>query len=114
LFHRIVSLVFMKNTTALIQITPNPTRCHRVDDPDQVAEQRRLDCRSYGACVDVAADADWRGFHCGRCAAYQPQTAAERRRDNLAILDMLAESQVLSDVIHHDETADVEVTFADA
>lgn len=35
------------------------------------AKRRRLDCKNYDGCLDVAARGAWRGFDCHGCGAYQ-------------------------------------------
>jgi hypothetical protein len=87
------------NTTpTLVHITPRPTASQRIEDPDEVPALRRLGCRSYGACLDVAVENDWSGFHCGACQAYEPQTPQEAERDHVATLNFLAETRLLQQI----------------
>ena len=88
----------MKKAASLVQISPRPTKTHRIEDPERAAELRRLDCRSYSGCLDTAAAQDWRGFHCNGCSAYEPLTPMERKRDHRALLDMLAQTQLISEL----------------
>ena len=57
---------------------------------------RRLDCRQYDGCLDIAVDNDWRGFHCNDCKAYEKQTPTEARRDYFATLEFLSDTQLLA------------------
>jgi hypothetical protein len=85
-----------KTTAALVQITPSPTKCRtRIEDPDDAPRLRRLECRLYDRCLFYAAKKNWRGFHCNDCQAYERLTPAERRRDHIAIHQMLEETQLL-------------------
>jgi hypothetical protein len=85
-----------KRKTLPVIAAPNPTRCHRIEDPELAASARHLDCQTYNTCLDLAARKDWRGFHCGGCGAYQAPTPLQRRRDMLGALRLLAETQVMS------------------
>jgi hypothetical protein len=85
----------MDNTT-LISITPRPLPCRSVEDPDHTPALRRLHCRRYGECLDVAVESAWSGFHCNGCAAFEPQAPVEARRDYLAMLRFLAETELLA------------------
>jgi hypothetical protein len=107
LFHPAGTFGGMKKTPALKVIKPRPTRCHRIEDPEHVPGLRRIDCRAYDACLDVAATKDWRGFHCNDCGAYEPQTRAEARRDYFATLELLAETQLLPALVDPASAADV-------
>src|SRR5690349_5763747 len=87
----------MANDTdsTLVRITPHPVRSPRIDDPDEVPKLRRLDCRNYDGCLDIAIENRWPGFTCIGCPGYQRQTAAEAKRDYFATLNFLAETQLL-------------------
>ena len=50
---------------------PNPVS-RRLIDPAKSAVARRLLCRTYDACLDVAIARDWPGFACTSCNAYVP------------------------------------------
>ncbi len=89
----------MKKPTTPLLIAPNPTRCHRVDGSEKVVGLRRLDCQRYDACLAVAAEGGWRGFHCNGCAAYLSQTPTQRLRDYEATLDMLADTRLLAGLL---------------
>ncbi len=45
---------------------PTPSRC------PEGQGMRRLDCRHYAQCLEVAAYQDWPGFTCQHCLAYIP------------------------------------------
>lgn len=42
---------------------------------------KRLDCSMYGECLDQALLANWAGFSCEYCKAYQGITAEQRESD---------------------------------
>jgi len=51
---------------------PNPCELDLVLTPGGVAVYKRYDCRRYGSCLTIAADAGWQQFHCNNCMAYVP------------------------------------------
>ena len=48
---------------------PKPAKFH-VKDVKGMLESKRLDCVSYGECLDSAAIKNWKGFSCLDCKAY--------------------------------------------
>ncbi len=50
---------------------PNPVS-RRLIDPAESSIARRLLCRTYDTCLDVAIARDWPGFACTSCNAYVP------------------------------------------
>ena len=60
---------------------PNPQEHARITDPEDAPAVRRLDCRSYNACLTVCCAKHWEGFTCNGCAAHDPQTRTEARGD---------------------------------
>lgn len=46
---------------------PNPTEHPQIHSVARVARHRRLDCRYYSRCVDVAARSGWPWFTCAAC-----------------------------------------------
>jgi hypothetical protein len=85
----------MKRSALRLPVLSNPVACHRIADPDHVDQVRRIDCRSYDRCLDVATENEWRGFHCNECRGYEARTPDERRKDMLAALRLLAETQLM-------------------
>lgn len=47
---------------------------------------RRLDCRSYNACLTFAFDEGWHGFSCNNCNAHDPISPTEWEADAEAII----------------------------
>ena len=65
---------------------PNPRPHATIEDPADVPEVRRLHCRSYNTCLDLADARRWVGFACTGCAAFEPQTPEQEATDHLALL----------------------------
>ena len=82
---------------------PNPTRYAGVADPDR---DRNQACARYEACLGRAAKLNWPSFHCRGCKAFVPKTGAERYREYIATLEMLADTQVLASLADHDGESD--------
>jgi hypothetical protein len=80
-----------------MRITLAPAPAHLVEDPELAARARRLDCRAYDRCLEHAAAAGWRGFHCRGCRAYTPQTPRERHADLIGLLRLVATASVMED-----------------
>lgn len=53
--------------TQLLPVDCKPQRCARVDDADQVAVARELECRFYERCLTHAGVQGWAGFTCRSC-----------------------------------------------
>ena len=102
----------MKTKGASLPVLGNPVACRRIVDPDDVDQIRRLDCRSYDRCLDLAVEEKWRGFHCRECRGYEAPTPDEQKSDMIAALTLLAETQLLTALSHEplfvDETEDNE------
>lgn len=60
---------------------PKPSSFSLVEDPEEAARVRRLDCRTYGSCLLTAWRSGWPGFSCRGCSAYSAMTHYEKRRD---------------------------------
>lgn len=48
---------------------------------DTIDAIKRTDCSMYNECLDQALLADWSGFSCEHCKAYQAITAEQRELD---------------------------------
>lgn len=100
----------MKARAVALPVVGNPVPNRRIKDPDQVDQVRRLDCRAYDRCLDLAVENGWRGFHCNECRGYEAPNPDEQRRDMMGALTLLAETQLLADLAHEpvfvDETED--------
>lgn len=73
----------------------NPIRMMAILDPNEADKFRRLGCRSYNFCLDVAASQKWEGFSCCSCSAYEPMDSEEIRRDMEGMAAMLLAQAVL-------------------
>lgn len=110
----------MKRSRPGLPIVGNPVPHPGTIDPDQVTALRRLDCRSYDRCLDLADEQGWPGFHCNQCRGYEAPTADEQRHSYLGALRLLAETQLLAslampDAVYVDETDEaVDDATADA
>jgi hypothetical protein len=45
--------------------------------PQPRREPRRVFCRRYGSCLDLAVRGEWPGFACGSCCAYQEEAPSD-------------------------------------
>jgi hypothetical protein len=93
----------MKRSGPRLPVVGNPVPCAATTDPDQVSQLRRIDCRSYDRCLDLAIDQDWSGFHCNQCRGYEAPTPEEQRRDYLGALTLLAKTQLLASLAMDDD-----------
>lgn len=59
-------------------MSPNPQKLDRDLSVDSVEDFKRIDCRRYLRCLDVAAGSGWQQFHCNSCTDYDPETKVER------------------------------------
>lgn len=73
-----------------LQVIPNPQPHRPVGDDDDPEAVRRLHCRRYDACLDVAIGGDWPGFTCQACAAFVPLTPDGEYRDLRGLLELAA------------------------
>jgi hypothetical protein len=53
-------------------LLPSPQAIDVSFTTDGVDAYKRVDCKRYGRCLDVASDAGWPQFHCNDCHAYDP------------------------------------------
>jgi hypothetical protein len=72
---------------------PLPHPHEELKDPEAAPATRRLHCRSYDACLEVADDLGWTGFTCSHCQAFEPLTDVEEYRDLRGIISLVAEIQ---------------------
>ena len=73
--------------------TPSPLPTRRPLTEEEAPRLRRLHCRTYNHCLDVAARADWPGFVCVGCRALEPLTAAQEAADLDALLELVARAR---------------------
>ena len=71
-------------------MSPAPAPSGRITDPDDAPRVRRLDCRRYTGCLEVAHAQDWHGFTCNGCEAHEPQSEDEARADLDGLARLLA------------------------
>jgi hypothetical protein len=71
----------------------NPRALERADhlSPENTEEFKRLDCRHYSACLDIAANSNWPQFHCNDCRAYEAVEMDEGAKRFLARIARLAQ-----------------------
>ena len=69
---------------------PNPLRFAAIDESQEASGIRRLHCRSYDDCLDVACARRWPGFTCAGCDAFVPRTVEERIWDAHKLIDLVA------------------------
>jgi hypothetical protein len=96
----------MKRSRSALPVLGNPVACHLTTDPDEAGSIRRIDCRSYDRCLDLAVESGWRGFHCKECRGYEAPTPEEQRRDYMGALTLLAETQLLASLAIDDVIVD--------
>ncbi len=104
----------MPKPVTLKVLAPHPSPAHGLDDGERAAAARRLDCRAYDGCLALADERGWRGFHCRACVAYVAQTPRQRYRDMLAMLQLLADGQVVARLTAATTTATTTTTSASA
>jgi hypothetical protein len=92
----------MKRRGSSLPIVGNPVPHAGTTDPDQVDALRRIDCRSYDRCLDLADEEGWAGFHCNECRGYEAPTPEEQRHSYLGALRLLAETQLLASLADSD------------
>lgn len=70
-------------------VNPQPFRL-AVIDSDQMDGVRRLHCRYYDECLEIADERNWPSFTCGECKAFEPINARGEKRDLLGLLECAA------------------------
>ena len=70
----------------------------QVEDPDEVAQIRRLHCRRYDECLHRAAVKRWEGFHCLDCPVFDQLSPEELQRDARGLLQFWTQSPRSVDV----------------
>lgn len=89
-----------------LPIFPNPTRL-RVLSTDDGGVLRKLYCKLYDNCLNVAYINSWPGFGCNECRAYIQISTFEIRRDASAIADLLiamrAQGPLLNSVAEYEK-----------
>lgn len=96
----------MKRRGPSLPIVGNPVPHAGTIDPDHVDGLRRIDCRSYDRCLDLADEQGWAGFHCNECRGYEAPTPEEQRHSYLGALRLLAETQLLASLKDSDAFVD--------
>lgn len=72
---------------------PCPQPCDVFLSPDEAQIKRKLDCRFYGGCLDIAIEERWESFHCLQCEAYEAKSKKELLAED-ALLTGLIEGAV--------------------
>lgn len=70
-------------------VEPLPKWHPAVRDPNLTPAVRRLHCRHYDGCLDIAED--WPGFTCEGCKAFAPLDALGEERDLRGCFELAAE-----------------------
>jgi hypothetical protein len=81
-----------------IERNPNPKPAARLDAEraDDAPAVRRLNCRYYDRCLDVADVQNWPGFTCNGCDAFVPIDAEQERCDLVGMVEMLIEAGIMA------------------
>jgi hypothetical protein len=74
--------------------TAGATRSPRITKPENAAKVRRLHCRFYNACLDLAVENGWPGFTCEACEVDAHQDAMREKEDLRGLLEVLVEAKV--------------------
>ncbi len=82
---------------------PQPERL--IHDLEVVGGVRKVNCRSYGRCLNLASAARWEGFNCKSCDQYVELSEDAKRSDMLG-LALLIEEMMNEDP--DDETVDAD------
>lgn len=72
---------------------PCPQPCDAFLSPDEAQKKRKLDCRFYSGCLDIAIEEKWESYHCMKCEAYEAKSKKELLAED-ALLTGLIESAV--------------------
>lgn len=80
-----------------IERNPNPSPTPHLDAErtDDAPNVRRLNCRYYDRCLDVADVQNWPGFTCHGCDAFVPIDAEQERADLVGMVEMLIEAGIM-------------------
>jgi hypothetical protein len=71
--------------------TPQP-RYLPIYEQDDADRRRKLDCRRYNTCLDIAIARDWPTFACDDCPAFARSNGEQQRHDVVQLLALLAEA----------------------
>jgi len=68
----------------------NPVPARPVDELQMVS--RRVFCKSYAVCLDLALSRGWQSFSCGHCASFSPEQRSplDWREDAQSCADLLS------------------------
>lgn len=70
----------------LTPAAPLPSPCGILLSPEDAARRRKLDCRFYDKCLDIAIVERWDSFTCKKCKAYDPKSRLEKEREAKGLL----------------------------
>lgn len=70
---------------------PSPVPAY-ILDPERAPTTRRLDCRLYGHCLDIADREKWPGFGCSSCRCYSAISSAQKAADDERLIDVVSEA----------------------
>jgi hypothetical protein len=75
---------------------PTPKECSLIASPDQSPSVRRLTCRRYNACLEIAVERDWLGFSCEDCKVQDLMTREEERLEIDGLAGLLSSMNLAS------------------
>jgi hypothetical protein len=75
---------------------PSPKECSLIASPDHSPAVRRLTCRRYNACLEVAVERDWVGFSCEDCKVQDLMTREEERLEIDGLAGLLSSMNLAS------------------
>ena len=73
-----------------------PKECSLIVSPDQSPAVRRLTCRRYNACLEVAVQRDWLGFSCSDCKVEDLMSREEQRLEIDGLAGLLSSMNLAS------------------
>jgi len=85
-------------------VGPRPTECPTISNPDTSTNLRRLTCRRYNACLEIAVKLDWSGFTCADCGVDDIMTREEQRLEIDGLASLLSSMAIGSK--HSDDDDD--------
>lgn len=69
---------------------PAPVECAPITLADTTAPSRRLHCRRYRQCLNIADERGWGNFSCACCPIDEPLSREELARDQGRLIECLA------------------------
>jgi hypothetical protein len=75
---------------------PAPKECSVIVSPDHSPSVRKLTCRRYNSCLEVAVDRDWLGFSCEDCKVQDLMSREEERLEIDGLAGLLSSMNLAS------------------